>query len=601
MSSGSRGAGRGRGQAGANQRRRGWRKATPSELGLPSGGPTGDANQQEDDGNGAWTVVERPRRRSQQGGGRGNANRGDAGRGYCGRQALTGGQGVSSAQTRIGQSGGDQGPGDQKPKKGLIAFKKDPAPCMKGYDDKRSVKDDRRNIAPDLSPWSLTKGPTSTIFGSLPVATRETGSSKGKGKGKAEGQREGVSIEITLRAERPGLVGEVIEAVEVDDPALEIPVPSPPPSFISARPSSRPRTQSEESVVSFHSEVVYDRMGQQRYFLKNPNPEAREKFYQQIAAMYNNSNARMLNLVPGQGGTFGFGEWYRTERGREPSGEQQVIDHPDITKHLSFFNKRARRIGTVKCVSCTGVYFEIKGNRCFAAHIDTWHNEDRFDCRYPQKDDAEWKEIVSAVVERLGIHSREYRWTPKDVYKETLCVVCPLPEAQAYAVPEALKMFLGLEKRPYVQMAHGFIMCPGVRHEDDGGPIVHLLEVKYGVKNEETGELEAVRDTFPKTIDRVAYKHSNNDHVLEQWCYTVGQKWHHVEPYYDSRFGRRIHVEQGTTIQTFARPSYIYLDGKEVKTNVVRDEDYKKEEAPGAKWRFTDQFGKPIVLDGFDP
>lgn len=460
---------------------------------------------------------------------------------------------------------------------------------------KKSDREREKEPVKASSSWDVLGGPKSTAFGNASVPSLGSGSAKGKGKAKAAGET------LDLHPEGPGAKGDVIPAVEVESPALdlpsEIPVSSVPrPSFISERPSVPVRTQSEESILSYHSEKVFDPLGRERYFLKTSNPAGRRKLFEHLGA--SSESARMLMIIPGQGGTFGFGDHFTTETGREVSGHQ-LLRHHDNTKHVSFFGTNLQLIGTVKCVSCTAIYFEIKGNRVFCAHVNTWHNPDKYEVPFLKSNDPEHKEIKKAVYRRLILHAEEYGWDPKkDVYKNTLTVVCPQPDAQAYAVPEALRKFLGLDYTPYVHKGHGFVMTPGARGPDDC-PVGQVLQVTWGfMKSEDRkrdGTYGYVRDAFPEGLKWISYKHSNNEHVLQQWCYTVGQQWHHIEPNYDSRFGRRIPVDENTTVQKFATWNTMSQGGEEVPITVERDNSFKENDG-GCYWQYTGDTGELFAV-----
>lgn len=258
-------------------------------------------------------------------------------------------------------------------------------------------------------------------------------------------------------------------------------------------------------------------------------------------------------------------------------------------------------IGTVACVSCTGIYFEIEGNRLFCAHVNTWHIADGFDGADLGSSEPEHAEIVNAVYHRLILHSKEYGWSRDDVYIKTLTVVCPEPEAQAYAVPEAVRLFFGLNYMPYVQKAHGFVIKPGPRGAD-GGPAGKILACTDAVLKSDdevrNGRPAYVRDAFPKDVKFFEYKHTNREVVLQQWCYTVGHQWHHVEPSYATRFERRIPVDADTTVQKFA--SYnMMLKGAGEEGPVTANRKNAENRENGRDWQYVSASGDLFLIQGF--
>lgn len=279
--------------------------------------------------------------------------------------------------------------------------------------------------------------------------------------------------------------------------------PSQPTSLLSlpARVQDRRSQDSQRSDLSTKGEFTRDPLGQPKYHRSprepNENGEAYKELMKRIKEAYGQSRALMLEA--GQGGTFRFGKSYVTEDGNKIFGDKLPTNFSN-TKHLTFFGRSIDVIATTGCVSCTSVYFELTGNRFFAAHINTWHDDRTFYVPKMRPQTTEYNEIKKEVYDRLVKHSEEFGWSYKDVILETLKVHCPEPQAQAYAVLDVLKDFLQLEKRPPILQAHGFVIIPS-ESTRKGGPCGLPLFVEW---KKEAGTLTQYIDKFPSSIVRLS-------------------------------------------------------------------------------------------------
>lgn len=148
---------------------------------------------------------------------------------------------------------------------------------------------------------------------------------------------------------------------------------------------------------------------------------------------------KVLMLFPGEGRTFGFGNVFKDENQEDVfiNGQRKhATESASEMKHLLFYGEDVAFIGTTKCITCVGVYFEIKGNRCFCAHINVWHLGNK---RLGPSDTVPrlepitvvYDEICESITSRLERHSKEYGWTTNGPHGEndsvpgTVKMVCP--------------------------------------------------------------------------------------------------------------------------------------------------------------------------------
>lgn len=434
--------------------------------------------------------------------------------------------------------------------------------------DKQPEKENRKRPPPQDPKWPF-QGPKETSIGGLVKRKSPSTIILDSGEsGEAAKQKE-------------------VSAVPV---GLDLPEkPSPPLSFISDRNPAewralRTRT-SQDSILSFYSEKFKDPRGQPRHYLKSPNPEALKRSKKQIDKSYD--HPRMLMLEAGQGGTFGYGRSYVTEKRREVSGNERWT-HPDNMKHLTFFGRNIRFIGTVKCVSCVAVYFEIKGGRFFCAHINTWHDSKSFFVDNLEPGSPAQKKIAFALFDRFEKYPDEYDWTWEDAKPKTLFMVCPEPDAQARVVPEVVQAFLRLDHTPRLHHGHGFIIQPGYPGPD-GRSIGLTLEVGWGTRRSDKKRVY-VRDAVPEEFEWRKYQHSNGEAVLQRWCYTIGRGWHHIDVKKYSRFEKNIPVHQKKTLQQFAPYGKKWQTGGPVPTlggseHSFTEADYSRITASGIEDR----------------
>lgn len=328
MSSGNRGSGRGDGQAGGNQRCRGQRGGGQRERGRGGAVPRGGGNQEIGPLGSDWVadVDARVRERADDGG---HEKRDDGGRerGDGGGRGVGSGRGLASALSGRGRGGSDRGAGSES-RGGKGDFGQKSKKQDNKLDDPLALSP-KRNVGKksDKASWDPKAGPVSTSPGNKPLSSLSTGIGKRKSKGKAKnegesrGERQGETLGLYPRG--PHQEGQIIPAIEVESTVLDLPLGfsgSPPYSFVSDEPPELIRR-------SYHSERQYDPHGKKRYFLKNPDPDpdpdsnakASNKFFQDGDPTA--ERPRMLMIIPGQGGTFGFGKQYTTESGRKVSGK----------------------------------------------------------------------------------------------------------------------------------------------------------------------------------------------------------------------------------------------------------------------------------------
>lgn len=88
--------------------------------------------------------------------------------------------------------------------------------------------------------------------------------------------------------------------------------------------------------------------------------------------------------------------------------------------------KFIQRAGTWNCYTCTGVYFAIGDRRCFLAHINPYlpTNSYPFNTKFLTEDQGQ--QLKKAVIDRLKWVSDADGWTPAEVRKDTLVMVCPM-------------------------------------------------------------------------------------------------------------------------------------------------------------------------------
>ena len=77
---------------------------------------------------------------------------------------------------------------------------------------------------------------------------------------------------------------------------------------------------------------------------------------------------RMLSVGTGQAGTFEYGEVSSRAKVNTADSSSEAVCKS--VPHLNSFGGDVQFIGTQGCVSCTGIYIEIEGNRLFCAHIN---------------------------------------------------------------------------------------------------------------------------------------------------------------------------------------------------------------------------------------
>lgn len=119
-------------------------------------------------------------------------------------------------------------------------------------------------------------------------------------------------------------------------------------------------------------------------------------------------------------------------------------------------------------VKVLGVYFELKGNRMFCAHLNVWHEEDdgqgwlMLDHDPYPTNSVNWVEVRDVVSQRMLEHSADHGWTADDYKPDTLRFVSFFPMYAAKAVVAAFLDFLKVPNMPAIRLAHGFAIKPSI-------------------------------------------------------------------------------------------------------------------------------------------
>lgn len=243
-------------------------------------------------------------------------------------------------------------------------------------------------------------------------------------------------------------------------------------------------------------------------------------------------------LYAGQGGTFSFGNVFRDENGERGiiNGDRNLaLKSKSEIKHLLFYGRNTEFIGTTGWITCVGVYFEIKGNRCFCAHINAWHrgaNRTKPDATPNlMRHDNEYHEIFQAMTSRFQKHSREYGWTTdgpngeNDYVPGTLQLVSPFDVVVRHVVVRAICDFLYLDElrdSPPLYRAQGFSFEPGM-YSSDRLPKGTIEDRIHKAVDPQTGNKTIRYWDLPDRIETFEYKEGNHAQFdLQPWTYQGG-------------------------------------------------------------------------------
>ena len=171
------------------------------------------------------------------------------------------------------------------------------------------------------------------------------------------------------------------------------------------------------------------------------------------------------------------------------------------------------RVGTLGCITCLGVYFQIDDYLFFCAHIDAYETSAR---RTGEKLRPEVElDITVAVLDRLKQHAKDSGWSPRSVQKDILILACPDRDEYAYTVSNGIADFLTEPREQLFLMiktnSRGFIIQPGARD-------------KYGKHEFELVEKPATEESEPPAPDgyeRVTYA----PFPRSQWTYEAEVGW----------------------------------------------------------------------------
>lgn len=223
-------------------------------------------------------------------------------------------------------------------------------------------------------------------------------------------------------------------------------------------------------------------------------------------------------LYPGQGGTFGYSNAFRNESGKVVhinGSYQNAKNDKSKMKHLLWYGNGAdvQMIGTTGCISCLGVYFELRGNRVFCAHINALNHDGVKRKPRIQPKSAEYYQMKEMINRRFRAVSERDGWTKADYLSNTLTLVCPNDELAAYAVAEAINEFLDA-KQP-VEDSPGFIFTPGFS-TGPNGPLGTIL-----LESEREGDWKRY-EAMPEEVKQIMEDGSHGRNALQPWTYVTG-------------------------------------------------------------------------------
>lgn len=223
-------------------------------------------------------------------------------------------------------------------------------------------------------------------------------------------------------------------------------------------------------------------------------------------------------LYPGQGGTFGYSNAFWNENGKKVhinGSYENAKNDTSKTKHLLWYGNGVdvQMIGTTGCISCLGVYFELRGNRVFCAHINALNHDGVKRKPRIQPKSAEYYQMKEMINRRFRAVSERDGWTKADYLSGTLTLVCPNDGLAAYAVAEAINEFL--EANEPIEDSPGFIFTPGFS-TGPNGPLGTIL-----LESEREGDWKRY-EAVPEEVKQIHEDGSHGRNVLQPWTYVTG-------------------------------------------------------------------------------